>query len=97
MYIKKVTGYVVPYITKGLFDTFKPVTQESNWQKVPTEIMTVICQINMAVYGMKQILIIPVVSEIQCESYIQTMPWFSLHMITIKHFMKSFRGDLYEE
>ena len=26
MYIKKVTGYVVPYITKGLFDTFEPVT-----------------------------------------------------------------------
>lgn len=29
MYIKKVTRYVVPYITKGLFDRFEPVTQES--------------------------------------------------------------------
>lgn len=39
MYIKKVTGYIVPYITKGLFDTFEPVTQESkNWKRWVTHI-----------------------------------------------------------
>ncbi len=39
MYIKKVTGYVVLYITKGLFDTFEPVTQESkNWKRWVTHI-----------------------------------------------------------
>lgn len=39
MYIKKVTGYIVPYITKGLLDTFEPVTQESNnWKRWVTHI-----------------------------------------------------------
>lgn len=44
MYIKKVTGYVVPYITKGLFDTFEPVTQESkNWKRWVTHIGPFTC------------------------------------------------------
>lgn len=44
MYIKKVTGYVVPYITKGLFDTFEPVIQESkNWKRWVTHIGPFTC------------------------------------------------------
>ena len=44
MYIKKVTGYVVPYITKSLFDRFEPVTQESkNWKRWVTHIGPFTC------------------------------------------------------
>lgn len=46
MYIKKVTGYVVPYITKGLFDRFEPVTQESkNWKQWVTHMGPFTCPI----------------------------------------------------
>ncbi|MCD7723199.1 MAG: phage head morphogenesis protein [Clostridiales bacterium] len=39
MYIRKVTGYIVPYITKSWFDTFEPVIQESNnWKRWITHI-----------------------------------------------------------
>jgi len=39
MYIKKVTGYIVPNIAKGRLDTFEPVVQESsNWKRWVTHI-----------------------------------------------------------
>ena len=44
MYTKKVTGYIVQYITKGLPDTFEPVTQESgNWKRWVTHIGPFTC------------------------------------------------------
>lgn len=39
MYIKKVTGYISPYIIKGRLDTFEPVVCESNtWKRWVTHI-----------------------------------------------------------
>lgn len=44
MYIKKITGYIVPYSAKGLLDTFEPVTQESkNWKRWITHIEPFTC------------------------------------------------------
>lgn len=44
MYIKKITGYIVPYSAKGLLDTFEPVTQESkNWKRWITHIRPFTC------------------------------------------------------
>lgn len=39
MYIKRITGYITSYCTKGLLDIFKPVTQQSsNWNIWVTQV-----------------------------------------------------------
>lgn len=44
MYTKKMTGYIIQYITKSLLDTFEPVTQESsNWKRWVTHIGPFTC------------------------------------------------------
>lgn len=48
MYIKRVMGYITPYTlpTKALFDTFKPVTQESKkWKQWITHIGPNTCEL----------------------------------------------------
>lgn len=44
MYIKKVIGYVMPNVIKGLLDTFEPVIQDScNWKRWVTHIGSRTC------------------------------------------------------
>lgn len=72
MYIKKLTGYIIPYIAKGLLDTFEPVTQESNtWKRWVTHIGPFTCaycfSINGVILPIDEDTGIPVHPNCHCE------------------------------
>ena len=72
MYIKKITGYIAPYIAKGLFDTFEPVTKESNnWKRWVTHIGPHTCAYcliqNGTVFQINEKVKMPVHYNCKCE------------------------------
>lgn len=72
MYIKKVSGYIMPYSTKGLLDTFEPVTQESiNWKRWVTHIGPRTCGYcysrNGAILPIDEVAEFPVHPNCHCE------------------------------
>lgn len=72
MYIKKVTGYIVPHLAKGLLDTFSPITTRSqNWKRWVTNIGPRTClycfRQNGIIYPIDYDIRIPVHENCHCE------------------------------